>query len=55
MSSKDHNIEYIKLKERYRTLSELDISASSKHKTHIKINQLLKETLRQILDYDVKK
>jgi hypothetical protein len=55
MSSKDHNIEYIKLKERYKTLSELDASASSEHKMHIKINKLLKETLRQILNYDFKK
>jgi hypothetical protein len=51
-SNKEEDIECIRLRERYRTLSELDAPANSKHKTHIKINQLMKETLNQILSYE---
>jgi hypothetical protein len=52
MSNKQNDIKYMRLMERYRTLSELDAPANSKHKTHIKINQLMKETLNQILSYE---
>jgi hypothetical protein len=52
VSNKQKSSKYVRLRERYRTLSELDAPANSKHKTHIKINQLMKETLNQILSYE---
>ena len=41
----DIDIEYIKLMERYKTLSELDADPNSKHRMHIKINKLAVQTL----------
>ena len=55
MNIKSENIDYIKLvrlKERYRVLSELNASPNSKHKMHIRINKLLSETLNEILNYE---
>lgn len=45
---KDLDITKIRLEERYKTLSELDADPSSKHRMHIKINKMMKETIKQI-------
>lgn len=45
---KDLDITKIRLKERYKTLSELDADPGSKHRMHIKINKMMKETIKQI-------
>lgn len=45
---KDLDITKIRLKERYKTLSELDADPKSKHRMHVKINKLMKETIKQI-------
>lgn len=49
---KDIDIEYIKLMERYKLLSELDADPKSKHRMHIKINKLMLQTIREIQDYE---
>lgn len=49
---KDIDIEYIKLMERYKTLSELDADPKSKHRMHIKINKLMLKTIRDLQKYE---
>ena len=49
---KDIDIEYIKLMERYKTLSELDADPKSKHRMHIKINKLMLQTIKEIQKYE---
>jgi hypothetical protein len=44
----DIDIEYIKLMERYKTLSELDADPNSKHRMHMKINKLTLLTLVEL-------
>lgn len=49
---KDIDIEYIKLMERYKTLSELDADPNSKHRMHIKINKLMLQTIKELQTYE---
>jgi|688.fasta_scaffold1875826_2 hypothetical protein len=49
---KDIDLEYIKLMEKYKTLSELDADPNSKHRMHMKINKLIIQTLVEIHTYD---
>lgn len=49
---KDIDIEYIKLMERYKTLSELNADPKSKHRMHIKINKLMLQTIKEIQTYE---
>lgn len=49
---KDIDIEYIKLMEKYKILSELDADPKSKHRMHIKINKLMLETIKELQKYD---
>jgi hypothetical protein len=43
-----NNVELVKLKERYNTLSELDADPKSKHQMHIKICKQMDEVLSLI-------
>lgn len=49
---KDIDIEYIKLMERYKVLSELDADPKSKHRMHIKINKLMIQTIKDLQKYE---
>jgi hypothetical protein len=49
---KDINLDQIKLMERYKVLSELDADPKSKHRMHIKINNMMIKTIKELQKYE---
>ena len=49
---KDINLDQIKLMERYKVLSELDADPKSKHRMHIKINNMMLKTIKELQKYE---
>lgn len=49
---KDINLDQIKLMERYKVLSELDSDPKSKHRMHIKINNMMIKTIKELQKYE---